>query len=120
MLRLFSLILLFTCAFFLTCKKDTTPRFPDEQKSLADVYVDLLLLQDRISTKDPAFLDSTRKILRAHHFTQEKYENAVAFFNKDPELWEAFYHEVKERLNQTESSPASPLNPSIHNQTDPQ
>ena len=102
MLRLVQIILLFTCATFLSCHKDTAPQFPDEQKTLADVYVDLLLLQDRVPAGDPAFLDSTRKILRAHHFTQEKYENAVAFFNEEPELWEAFYREVQKRVNQTD------------------
>ena len=107
MFNRFTFILLIFFLILMHCQKDTTPRLPKEHESLVRVYVQLLLLQDRISSEDPAYLDSTRKILYAHHYTKEKYENAIAFLNEAPEVWEAFYQEVQKQLKEFDPSPAS-------------
>ena len=104
MLRMLKIIFLILFLILIDCQKDTTPRLPEEHEVLVQVYIQLILLQDRISAEDPAYLDSTRKILHAHQYTKEKYENALAFLNEEPEVWEAFYQEAQKRLNKFQSS----------------
>ena len=105
MLRMFKFIFLILFLILIDCQKDTTPRLPEEHEALVQVYIQLILLQDRIPADEPAYMDSTRKILHAHQYTKEKYENALAFLNEEPEVWEAFYQEAQKRLKKSQSSP---------------
>ena len=95
--------------FLFHCRKDSKPDFPTEQETFVNVYIDLLQLRESFPEDHPDLLDSTRKILQEHHFTKEKYEQSLAFFNEEPERWEAFYQEVLKRLK--EDDPITPPDP---------
>jgi hypothetical protein len=101
-----------TLSFLFSCQKDTAPSFPAEQEPFVNVYIKLLLLQDRFPADYPALLDSTRKILQDANFTEQKYKQCLAYFNEEPERWEAFYQEVLKRLKEFEPSRSSRPDPS--------
>jgi len=97
------------CILISYCRRDSRSHLPAEQETFVNVYIGLLKLRESFPENHPDLLDSTRKILQGYHFTKDKYEQCLAYFNEEPERWEAFYQEVLERLK--EDDPSTPPHP---------
>lgn len=67
---------------------------------MIQVYVELAKLQERLPLQDSAFLDSSRTILEKYNLTEEEYNDALSYFNEEPERWQTFYEKVLEHLEE--------------------
>ena len=80
------------------CTQKDSTKFPDTVTRFVQVYVELVMLEDRLTTQHSAWLDSSKIILRKLHFTKQDYDFSVVFLNEKPERWEIFYQEVQKQL----------------------
>ena len=99
------LCFLTTFLFVLDCGKGK--HVPSPQEKFVQVYVELVKLRERLPSTNPVFVDSSRTILKKYGLTKQEYDQNLAYFNEEPERWEAFYQEVLKRLEHKENVPSS-------------
>ncbi len=94
-------LILFVLALNLTaCHQNKNATSLNNQEKLIQVYVELAKLQERLPLQDSAFLDSSRTILEKYNLTEEEYNDALSYFNEEPERWQTFYEKVLEHLEE--------------------
>lgn len=95
------------------CKKETSIPLSPQHERFVQVYAELLKLKERLPPQHPGLFDSSQIILTKYRFTKEEYDRSVAYFNENPERWEAFYQEVLEQLTTEKTPLTSSKNPRI-------
>ena len=83
------------------------PGLTEDQVRIADIYVQIIRLEEHFPAGSPAFQDSVRKIIALSGLTEKTYRETITYFCEKPERWEAFYKEVLNRLNIDETQPLS-------------
>jgi hypothetical protein len=101
-IRLIIIILIFILSS--NCSKNRNIHLSKKQQKFVHVYSELLQLQNIFHNQNPAYLDSSRKILEKYKFTKNEYERSLAYFNKNPERWELFYQTILNRLKENETN----------------
>ena len=104
---LFSIVLI-----MLACTNNFKISDSDHQlESLISVYIELIHLNEKYPDLTTAYKDSALIILNKHSFTQEKYNDAIAYLNAEPERWKTFYQEVLERIKRSSTANGRPASP---------
>jgi hypothetical protein len=98
----FILILIFL--LFFSCSGHRRSDLSEKHQRFAHLYVELLQLKDKNLTSQKAYIDSSVAILHKYQYTQEEYDQTLAYFNKKPKRWEVFYEEVLEQLKRNNAS----------------
>jgi len=91
----FPLILIFIFSvLFVSCSGK-----PVDHEKFINAYVDLRITEDTLKEGGEKIQDLKKEILKKHGITEEQYENTFNYFNKNPELWNAFYDEIIARVD---------------------
>lgn len=94
--------LFLTMVFILSCGRKQESTLPPDQDNFIQAYVAISKLLDTWSPSHPAYIDSTRAILKSFNLTKESFDSKIAFLNEKTERWELFYAKVLERYNDVE------------------
>ena len=101
MKRLISIFIVF---LFLSCGKDQHARLPAKYQRFVHVYTELLKLKEKNIGHQEAYIDSSIAVLHKYQYTQEEYDQTLAYFNEKPKRWKVFYEEVLEQLKRDNAS----------------
>ena len=97
-------ITIFFVFLFLSCSRDRHSNLPAKHQRFVHVYTELLKLKEKDISPQKAYVDSSIAVLHKYQYTQEEYDQTLAYLNKKPERWEVFYKEVLEQLKRNIAS----------------
>ena len=89
---------------FLSCSRNHRSHLPEKQQKFVHVYTELLKLKEKNISPQKAYIDSSIAVLHKYQYTQEEYDQTLAYFNKKPKRWKVFYEEVLEQLKRDNAS----------------
>jgi hypothetical protein len=98
------IISLLVVILFLSCSSDRHSRLPAKQQKFVHIYTELLKLKEKNISPQKAYIDSSIAVLHKYQYTQEEYDQTLAYFNKKPKRWKVFYEEVLEQLKRDNAS----------------
>jgi hypothetical protein len=97
-------IFIFIIFLFLSCSRDRHSHLPAKYQRFVHVYTELLKLKEKNISPQEAYIDSSIAVLHKYQYTQEEYDQTLAYFNKKPKRWKVFYEEVLEQLKRDNAS----------------
>ena len=98
------IISIFIVILFLSCSGDRHSHLPAKQQRFVHIYTELLKLKEKNISPQKAYIDSSIAVLHKYQYTQEEYDQTLAYFNKNPKRWKVFYEEVLEQLKRDNAS----------------
>jgi hypothetical protein len=100
--------IIFLFLLFVHCQKESTPVLSSDDLTFVNIYIEILKLNEQMSPQHPAYLDSSRSIIRKYNFSWNEYQKTLKKFHEKPERWEAFYKQVLEQLKEKSPPISSP------------
>lgn len=91
----------FITIIFISCKDSP----PIEQKKLIKIYSEMLFLQDTTSLRQTEIKNN---VLKKFNTTQSDYDNTIAYYNQNPERWQAFFDSVIVYIEKKNPKPIKP------------
>ena len=88
-------VFLLSSALVLTSCSDHTA----DHEKFVNAYVEIRIAEDTSTAGNKDIQKLKAEVFKKYHMTEEQYQSAFEYYNKNPELWEKFYNDAIARVD---------------------